>query len=450
MDSIRRVIRLITWFIVGVLIAAVPMFANASVTTDTHVDATQSATTASLWFIVSNPSVQIAAADATSACIAFGYASWGSAGCRNSPWTTNTPISYTLGYTYSCPSGQNWTLSGTSCDRPACVSPQVRSVTNGTCTAPPCPASGTAADSTWYSGSGSVVPSSLCVNNCTYSAGDFGVATSTLWTSKAGKSTGVACSTNTATSLPATDPRTDCVSKGMAYGTVNGTTVCVAASTSTANKTTVTTPSTGSPSTVTSTDSITCDASGTCTKTTTTNTTSGGSGPGGTGTGSTTTTGTTSTTEPKTSFCQDNPTSSICTTSAFSGACAAGAAPTCTGDAVQCAQAQYSFQQYCSSIDKTDALSVAGIAATGGNDPLAASLPTSDKASVIPVGTLNSTEIFAAGCPADPVITAFGHSYVLPMSTAGLCTLGEAMGKLNVMMAMFGALWMIAGSVRGS
>lgn len=40
--------------------------------------------------------------------------------------------------TYSCPVGQNWTLSGTNCTRPDCVSPQVRNGATGVCELPPC------------------------------------------------------------------------------------------------------------------------------------------------------------------------------------------------------------------------------------------------------------------------------------------------------------------------
>ncbi len=37
----------------------------------------------------------------------------------------------------TCPSGQNWTLTGQTCTRPACVAPQTRQA-DGTCSAPQC------------------------------------------------------------------------------------------------------------------------------------------------------------------------------------------------------------------------------------------------------------------------------------------------------------------------
>ncbi len=43
------------------------------------------------------------------------------------------PVNGLCSPVYSCPSGQNWTLSGTSCSRPDCTAPSVRSA-NGLCT----------------------------------------------------------------------------------------------------------------------------------------------------------------------------------------------------------------------------------------------------------------------------------------------------------------------------
>lgn len=59
--------------------------------------------------------------------------------CTTTPTTTqntDTPVSNCV--VTSCPSGQNWTVSGNSCTRPDCVAPQTRQA-DGTCSAPPCP-----------------------------------------------------------------------------------------------------------------------------------------------------------------------------------------------------------------------------------------------------------------------------------------------------------------------
>lgn len=41
--------------------------------------------------------------------------------------------------TYTCPSGQNWTLSGTNCTRPDCAVGEVRNLSTGVCELAPCP-----------------------------------------------------------------------------------------------------------------------------------------------------------------------------------------------------------------------------------------------------------------------------------------------------------------------
>lgn len=54
-----------------------------------------------------------------------------------SGYTTGAGICTNSTTVYQCPTGQNWTLSGTQCTRPDCVAPQVRQ-TDGSCVAP-CP-----------------------------------------------------------------------------------------------------------------------------------------------------------------------------------------------------------------------------------------------------------------------------------------------------------------------
>lgn len=43
------------------------------------------------------------------------------------------------GSLYSCPTGQNWSLNGSTCSRPDCVAPQVRDAADGVCKAPATP-----------------------------------------------------------------------------------------------------------------------------------------------------------------------------------------------------------------------------------------------------------------------------------------------------------------------
>lgn len=49
---------------------------------------------------------------------------------------TGTTESGGLCHTYTCPSGQGWSLSGATCSRPDCVAPQVRDAADGVCKAP--------------------------------------------------------------------------------------------------------------------------------------------------------------------------------------------------------------------------------------------------------------------------------------------------------------------------
>jgi len=60
--------------------------------------------------------------------------------CENAAGSacSHDAMGWTSGAAYSCPSGQNWTLSGANCTRPDCVAPQVRDSSTGQCIASPC------------------------------------------------------------------------------------------------------------------------------------------------------------------------------------------------------------------------------------------------------------------------------------------------------------------------
>lgn len=83
----------------------------------------------------------------------------------NGNWSNEVMV-YQNGTALSCPSGQNWTLSGTSCTRPDCVSPQTRQ-SDGTCSSPQCTYAANARVGGMY-----VIPRPVpsgvdwCVNNC--------------------------------------------------------------------------------------------------------------------------------------------------------------------------------------------------------------------------------------------------------------------------------------------
>lgn len=70
--------------------------------------------------------------------------------------------------TYTCPAGQNWTLSGTSCTRPDCVAPQTRNAQTGVCQSPPCETTGPATGTAWFDvGTSSEGGTrSVCIDGC--------------------------------------------------------------------------------------------------------------------------------------------------------------------------------------------------------------------------------------------------------------------------------------------
>jgi hypothetical protein len=84
-----------------------------------------------------------------------------------------------------------------------------------------------------------------------------------------------------------------------------------------------------------------------------------------------------------------------------------------------------------------------------GSDPLA-NKPDPNNPQVVPVGTLNTTEIFTgASCPA-PVPANFsvmGHAVALSFDLTPFCTLGGVIGLLNVLASLFAAGRIIAGGI---
>ena len=216
---------------------------------------------------------------------------------------------------YSCPSGQNWTLTGSDCTRPDCLSPEVR-LPSGLCGSP-CVvgASSTAAryvgnsctlDEASCLGTRTAVPATLCDGQC---VGNVQTADSCHGdvSKKSGNyypvvceytvlATGAICSGGNGAAPDV--PASDCSSRGMCGGTVNNQLVCFACDSSSKQITTTTnTPSSGPASTTTSTTTQTCTGAGSCSSTTTvsnstgTTTTNVAGGPSGNGKGTATSDG---------------------------------------------------------------------------------------------------------------------------------------------------------------
>lgn len=270
---------------------------------------------------------------------------------------------------YSCPSGQGWTLSGQSCTRPDCAAGSARQ-SDGSCLQN-CNVAENEQVGTGYVYERPANGSKACVDGCeVYVSGRTYTEGSKKWGQAF--SYGTPClPSESSPADPVNDLDKSCMSKGMCGGTVNGQAVCTACdqTSQTTKEVKVETPPSGPPVTTTTTTTEVCTQAGSCT--TTTNTTSSAGG------GSTTTTkapggtpGDGSGQDPtdKKTFCEENPTLSICQQTSYS-ASTCSAPPACTGDAVQCAQALEVWKTRCDLLDamtpkNTDDSPISGADAT--------------------------------------------------------------------------------------
>ena len=364
----------------------------------------------------------------------------------------------------SCRNGG--TLSGSTCTK-TCPSGETLDE-EGNCGAP-CPAPGTNGGP--MSGTGEI-PFNVCSGGCGYerdSGVQSGIGSSAKWMMTSTFSTGLKCSPSTAGSASPDSPEYNCAKQGMASGNVNGQVVCVAPDVKEDKKKEVNTPPPGTtpdpskpgtvPSTTETTTNTTCSGAGSCTTTTTTTITTGGTTPDGSapskdgkGPGSKTETSTKTEEQPKTSFCEENPNSTLCKDSSFSGTCAAGMAPACTGDAVQCAQANAAWEIKCAVKEEpTGAVYDLGkTIAGGGTDPLGNPL-AADKETTINLGTMVSqaagNRTLTESCIASPSFTVMGKSYI--MDTTNFCRFASIVGYLMVAASSIIAIRMVTsgGSV---
>jgi len=293
-----------------------------------------------------------------------------------SGYTTNSAGGCTgSGNVYSCPENQGWTLSGQSCTRPDCSAHQTRQG-DGSCLQN-CNVPENEQVGTGYIYEESAPGIKGCVEGCevyiggrTYKEGSkrYGQALSY----------GTPCLVSESTPAIPVDPLdASCMSKGMCGGIVNGQSVCTACDETSQSKTEVKveTPATGPAVTTTTTTTEVCTQAGSCT--TTTNTSSS-AGPSSTTTtkqpGGTTGDGTAQDPIENKTFCEQNPTLSICQETSY-GSSTCSAPPACTGDAVQCAQAVEVWRTRCDLLDamtpkNTDDSLISGADATQGSKTL--------------------------------------------------------------------------------
>lgn len=149
---------------------------------------------------------------------------------------TGPPSPATCPTSYSCPSGQNWTLNGANCTRPDCVLPQTRK-SDGTCGIV-CPSAGSNAMLGGASAYGITGSSSTCVSGIVFGSCKL---TCTSGVSSGGKASCTGCTFTGATDLTgdtaqplnkaaledSTVTPQECLAQGKGYVTLSGGTVCV-------------------------------------------------------------------------------------------------------------------------------------------------------------------------------------------------------------------------------
>jgi hypothetical protein len=262
-----------------------------------------------------------------------------------------------------------------------------------------------------------------------------------------GVSTGKPCSTNSqpiATSPTDAQKESECFAKGQGFGYVNGVGACSGPFSSTTSKTSTSTSNTNSSGTTTSssTSTTTCDGAN-CTTTTTNSD----------GTSS-------QKTQDQSSFCQSNPNNpacvtdfcdkhsdlQICKSSTVSGGDTCDSEPTCDGDAAQCAAVSQAWHIRCDSevSAKGESSTSTGQAIIDGQDPQASSYPDPNNPTPVRLGDLDSSEPFAASCPAAISFSVQGHQISIDFTP--VCELGSIIGVFNLIFASIGALYILSRS----
>ncbi|MHA6848541.1 virulence factor TspB C-terminal domain-related protein [Ralstonia syzygii] len=140
----------------------------------------------------------------------------------------------------------------------------------------------------------------------------------------------------------------------------------------------------------------------------------------------------------------------MCASSASGGA-DCSAPPTCSGDAISCAILSQQWQTRCDLQKDADSSITLGKQMQVGNDPMAAQLPTPDKATQIDMSQRFASVDdmgFAAQCMSD-----INLSLALPGGPANvhfdmspMCDIGKLLGYLNMLGTMMLCAYMLKGS----
>lgn len=290
-------------------------------------------------------------------------------------------------------------------------------------------------------------PATICVQGCSYAAGQTSVLIGTQYSVDIGLGTGSACSGSNYDTIDTTTKPTDppslrsCAQKGMTYGTVNGVGICAKAGTipnstvtqNTSNTVTGTSASgvQGTPSTTS--DSLTVSNVNGVPTVTDTKTNPDGSK--------------TTTTTDQPSYCMMNPTASVCkeSQSNVSGGGDCAAAPVCQGDAVQCAMVNQQWHTRCDS-NQQSAMSDLGNQILAGNDPAASSNPVTHRTSNNISSSIDQSTFLTGGVLADKVVTVHGNAITLPFSRLNQYLVW--LGHIFVVMSLIGAIRIVLGGFK--
>lgn len=368
--------------------------------------------------------------------------------------TPNFMFAITRRQALACPS--NSTLVGGSC---VCASGATE--LDGACVVNDCPPAGTVEGDSSNAYEASSINPTICIGEgsqgCVWKPG--GSVPAVCANGKCYQwgpftATGASCDPSStvpgAPSSAASAPPTDasCVAKGQCPGTIHGTTTCVPCGTKSQESVTSTSTAASSaasgaaPSTSTESGTTTTktECSGSqCTTTTTTSTQkSDGSSEQKTS----------SKTEPQTDFCAANPKAAVCKgddDSKWGGACAGGF--TCSGDAVQCAQAQAAYDLSCTiKTDPQNTTVLAGAGAIGAGDQPGDHPANSEQTVSFDLASrLDSLPLFGSSgdCPSDVSASVGGRAITLPFST--LCPYMRMLGAALMACAYIAAAKIVFG-----
>lgn len=350
--------------------------------------------------------------------------------------------------------------SGADVARGTCPGSKIPDFENRVCIDPPpepdpCPEAGTKEgdSSNAYTTNSKVPANNLCIGSCSWSAG--GVVPSVCANGKCYyygpfTSNGTAC-TGDGGAPPPPEPEpappddASCVSKGQCPGTINGTKVCVPCSskegtTSESGSSSGSgTDSSGNPTGDTGTTNTTKETTANCTNgscnTTTTTTVTNPDG--------STTTTTETESKPQADFCQSNPGHIVCKgedEGTFGGSCAAGFQ--CSGDAVQCAQAEAAWKSACASdvSGMTEQINTGTAAMAAG---AASGLGIPGGSDAFDLGSrLSEVPLFGSsgGCPSDVSVNVGGTSYTIAFSA--MCPQLQVLG-----VALMAFAYLVAGFI---